>query len=98
MFLFQTLERWYNSRNPIDRKPNRPKTQSNEHACAPLPQRPSAANSYCNPRFAMRVHPPVPAFGVLNEKYKMKLVFGLFGRQCVEDETGNQNIVGSFYQ
>ena len=37
------------------------------HACTPLPQRPSAAISYYNPRFAMRVHNPVPASGVLNE-------------------------------
>ena len=32
------------------------------HACTPLPQRPSAANSYYNP-LAVRVHPPVPTFG-----------------------------------
>ena len=30
-----------------------------------LPQRPSAANSYYNP-LAVRVHPPVPASGVLH--------------------------------
>ena len=38
------------------------------HECTPLSQRPSAAISYYNPRFAMRVHPPVPASGVLNER------------------------------
>ena len=37
------------------------------HACTPLPQRPVAANSYYNP-LAVRVHPPVPASGVLHEK------------------------------
>ena len=33
----------------------------------PLPQRPSAENSYYNPRFFNCVYPPVPFFGVLNE-------------------------------
>ena len=34
------------------------------HACTPLPQWPSAVNSYYNP-LAVRVHPPIPTFGVL---------------------------------
>ena len=32
-----------------------------------FPKRPSAANSYYNP-LTVRVHPPVPASGVLHEK------------------------------
>ena len=36
------------------------------HACTHLPQWPSTATTYYNPRFAMRVHLPVPASGVLN--------------------------------
>ena len=37
-------------------------------ACTPLPQRPSAANSYYNPLSA-RVDPSVPDYGVLYDKY-----------------------------
>ena len=38
----------------------------------PLPQRPSAANSYYNP-LAVRVHPLVPASGVLHEGIRKKM-------------------------
>ena len=36
----------------------------------PLPQRPSAANSYYNP-LAVRVHPPVPTSGVLHDGIRL---------------------------
>ena len=47
---------------------NKPGTYYIVRPCheTPLPQRPSAANSYYNP-LAVRVHPPVPASSVLNE-------------------------------
>ena len=40
-------------------------TNTPYHVCTPLPQRPSAANSYYNP-LAVRVHPLVPTSGVLH--------------------------------